>query len=85
MKIHTLSFPTFGLTYSFQDFVDPRNCMGPPDRVVSYLLTFFLRSSRRNVGRDFLTVTHCNSNASVYPINPFRCMVTVGPKARVFV
>jgi len=38
-KIHTLSFPTFGLTHSFRDFVDPHS------RVVSYLVTFFLCSS----------------------------------------
>jgi len=37
MKIHTLSFPAFGLTRSVRDFVDPHG------RVVSYLLTF-LRS-----------------------------------------
>ena len=42
MKIHTLSFPTFGLTRSVRD---PRNCVDPHGRVVSYLLTFFLRSS----------------------------------------
>jgi len=41
MKIHTLSFPTFGLTRSVRD---PRNCVDPHGRVVSYLLTF-LRSS----------------------------------------
>jgi len=28
MKIHTLSFPTFGLTRSVCDIVDPRNCVG---------------------------------------------------------
>jgi len=44
MKIHTLSFPTFGLTRSVRDFVDPRNCVDPHGRVVLYLLTF-LRSS----------------------------------------
>ena len=44
MEIHTLSFPTFGLTRSVRDFVDPRNCMDPHCQVVSYLLTF-LRSS----------------------------------------
>jgi len=44
MIIHTLSFPTFGLTRSVRDFVDPRNCVDPHGRVVSYLLTF-LRSS----------------------------------------
>jgi len=44
MKIHTLSFPTFGLTRSVRDFVDPRNCVDPHGRVVSYLFTF-LRSS----------------------------------------
>ena len=39
---HTLSFPTFDLTHSFRDFVDPHG------QVVSYLLTLFLRSSRQN-------------------------------------
>jgi len=41
MKIHTLSFPTFGLTRSVRD---PRNCVDPHGRVVSSLLTS-LRSS----------------------------------------
>jgi len=45
MKIHTLSFPTFGLTRSVRDFVDPRIWVDPQRRVVSYLLTRFLRSS----------------------------------------
>ena len=44
MEIHTLSFPTFGLTCSVRDFVDPHNCVDPHRQVVSYLLTF-LRSS----------------------------------------
>jgi len=44
-KIHTLSFPTFGLTQSFRDFVDLRNCVDPHGQVVSYLLTIFLHSS----------------------------------------
>ena len=39
MKIHTLSLPTFGLTHSVQDFVDPRNGMDPQHPLVSYLLT----------------------------------------------
>jgi len=42
-KIHTLSFPTFGQTCSFQDFVHPDG------RVVSYLLSFFLCSLRYNL------------------------------------
>jgi len=45
MKIHTLSFPTFGLTRSVRDFVDPRNCVDPHGRVASYLLTFPRSSS----------------------------------------
>ena len=45
MKIRTLSFPTFGLTCSVRDFVDPHNCVDPHGQVVFYLLTF-LRSSR---------------------------------------
>jgi len=45
MKIHTLSFPTFGLTRSVWDLVYPRNCVDPHGRVVSYLLTLFLHSS----------------------------------------
>jgi hypothetical protein len=43
-KIHTHSFPTFSLTSSCRDFVDPHDCVDPHGRVVSYLLTFFLRS-----------------------------------------
>jgi len=43
-KIHTLSFPTFGLTRSFRDVMDPRNWVDSHGRVVSYLLTFFLGS-----------------------------------------
>jgi len=45
MKIHTLCFPTFGLTRSVRDLVDPRNCVDPHGRVVSYLLTFLPTSS----------------------------------------
>jgi len=37
MKIHTLSFPTFGLTRSVRDIVDPRNCVGSsmPGTIIS--------------------------------------------------
>jgi len=38
MKIHTLSFPTFGLRSSVRD-VDPCKCVDPQCRVVSCLLT----------------------------------------------
>jgi len=48
MKIHTLSFPTFSLTCSVRDFVDPRTCVDTQRRVVSYHLTRFLRSSNQN-------------------------------------
>jgi hypothetical protein len=41
-KIHTLSFPTHGLTGSFRDLVDLCNCVDPHGWVVSYLLSFFL-------------------------------------------
>jgi len=41
MKIHTLSFPTFGLTRSVRDFVAACNCMDPQRRVVSYFPTQF--------------------------------------------
>ena len=34
--------------------------------------------------RDVRSVTHCNRHGRVYPMNWFRCMVTVGHKARVF-
>jgi len=40
-KIHAVSFPTFGLTRSCRDFVDPFNCMDPHGWVVSYVVTFF--------------------------------------------
>ena len=39
-KIHTRSFPKFGLTLSFRDFMNPPNCVDPHCQVVSYLLTF---------------------------------------------
>jgi len=37
MKIHTLSFPTFGLTGSVHDIMDPRNCVGSsmPGSIIS--------------------------------------------------
>ena len=38
MKIHTLTFPTFGLTQYVPDLVDPHNRLDPQHRVVSYLL-----------------------------------------------
>ena len=41
-EINNLSFPTFDLTCSFRDFVDPHSW------VVSHLLTLFLRSSSQN-------------------------------------
>jgi len=41
-KMHTLWFPTFGITRSFRDIVDSHG------RAVSYLLTFFLRTSSYN-------------------------------------
>jgi len=48
MKIHTLSFPTFGLTLSVSDVVDPQR------QVVSCLLTQFLCSSNQN--RSFSSI-----------------------------
>jgi len=45
MKIHTLCFPTFGLTHSIEDLMDPRNCVDNQHRVVSYLLIRILRIS----------------------------------------
>ena len=39
---HTQSFPTFDLTWSFRDFMDPHG------KVVSYLLTLFLCYSSQN-------------------------------------
>ena len=89
-KILTLSFPTFGLTPSSRDFVDPSNCVDPQGQVVSYLVTFFPRSSgvmEKQCEERFLQrhPLHCIPDASVYPMNPFRRMVTVGHNARVFV
>ena len=48
MKIHTLFIPTFGLTRSFQDFLDPCKYVDPQCRVVSYILIRFLRTSIQN-------------------------------------
>jgi len=48
MTIPTLCFPTFGLTCSVQDFLDPYNYVDPQRQVVSYLLTQFIPSSKQN-------------------------------------
>jgi len=45
MTIHTLSFPTFGLTRSVRDIVDPRNCVGsstPGSIISSHPIRMFL-------------------------------------------
>jgi len=52
MKIHTLCFPTFGPTRSVRDFVDPRNCVDPHARVLSYHLTFLRSSSLMLMERE---------------------------------
>ena len=89
MKINTLSFPTFGLTRSVRDFVDPRNCMDPHGGVVSYLLTILRSSSLMQKEREERFSQrhpwHCNPDGSVYPMNPIRRMVTVGHNAKVCV
>ena len=54
MKIHTQFFPTFKLTRSVWDFMDPH------DQVVSNLLTFFLRSSSYNPSPSQLLFVCCD-------------------------
>jgi hypothetical protein len=44
-KIHSLSCQTWGLTRTFRDLVDPRNCADPHREVVSYLFTCLHSSS----------------------------------------
>jgi hypothetical protein len=46
MKIHTLSFPTLGLTTSVR-VVDQHNCLSFQPRVVSYLFIRFICSSNQ--------------------------------------
>jgi len=69
IKSHTLSFPTFGLTRSVRDFVDPHG------QVVSYLLIFRRTSRLMSKERvESFSQRHplqCNPDASVYPMNPF--------------
>jgi len=48
IKIDTLSFRTFGLTCSFQNLAVAHNCVDHQSRIVSYLLTLFIHSSRLN-------------------------------------
>ena len=57
MKIHTLFFPTFGLTRSAQDFTDPQR------EVVLYLLTRFLRSSNQHCSFSWILFGCCESAA----------------------
>ena len=59
MKIHTLSFPTFGLTRSVREFVYPQR------RVVSYLLTRFPCSSNQNCSFLSISVLMLNGRVQV--------------------
>jgi len=49
MTIHSLSFPTFGLTCSVWDVVNSGNCVNYQHPVVSYLLTWLLCTSNQNL------------------------------------
>ena len=63
MKIQTLSFPTFGLTCSVQDSMEPCSCMDPQRQVVSYLPTRFLPCFKQN--RTFLRLPFgCHERSS---------------------
>jgi hypothetical protein len=80
MKIHTLSVPTCGQTHSVRDFGDHYGL------VALYLLTCLVCSAsviyKEHEERFWLRhPVHCNPDASVYTINPFRRMVTVGHNA----
>jgi hypothetical protein len=82
MKIPTLSFPTFGLTRSVRDFLDSQH------RVVSYLLTQFLRSlnHKHSVVRiqcgcgkmcgGVLMVGSLPSSSIVSPQRPLTCCIS---------
>jgi len=65
-KIHTLSFPTFGVSRSFRDVVDPRNCMDSHSWVVSYLLTFFLGDGSLQVLLWLCSTTICGQIDRMY-------------------
>ena len=67
----------------------PHNCVDPHGRVVSYLLTLFLHFPRVmekecEEGFSQRHPLHCNIDPNMYPMNPFRRMVTVGHNPRVF-
>jgi len=55
MRMHTLCFPTFGLTRSVRDFVDPGNCVDPQRQLVSYLLTQVLPSSNQKLSVSWIS------------------------------
>jgi len=69
--------------------VDPHNCVDPHGLVVSHPHTFILRCSsivsKKRVERlSQRHPMHRNPDASLYSMNPFRCMVTDGHTVRVF-
>ena len=87
-NIHTLSFLTFGLTRSFRDFVDPRNCADPHGRcsiISSHLLLTLLELKVEGTWGEIFAASHCNANASLYRMNAFRCMVTDAFNASAYV
>jgi len=64
MKIHILSFLTFGLNHCFQDFVNP--C----DRIVSYLPILLLCSSSYKWSFSWIPLEYCERCARVLVLGP---------------
>jgi len=77
MKIHYLS-QLFGLTWSVRDIMDPRNCVGSPSQVVSYLLTRFLHFLNQNRSFSWIPFGCCKRCGRVLTVGclPFRSIVS---------
>ena len=80
MNIHTLSFPTFGLTCSVWDFVDACNCVDPQSQAVSYLLIQLLPSSNQKHSFWWILVRCCERWGGVLMVCSLPSSYIVSPQ-----
>jgi hypothetical protein len=94
MKIHTLSFSTFGLTLSVRDFVDACNCVDYQCQIGSYLFTQFLFSTNQHRSLSWISfICHemCRRVLMVYSLTSRtiglpewpRCGPSLSPRVQV--
>jgi len=79
-KIQTLSFPTFGLTWSVWGFIDPRNWVVPHKPVVSHSLTLRLLSLNQNCTLSQIPIRFHRRCSRVMMMGPLLSSCIISPQ-----